>query len=185
MYTFTFLFYFLLLLCVLTSWALDKRKVVKPAPTAALRTHHFQGHEHPSGRETWCVSKSETPPRGGRDAVGRIRRLCVPSLSIFLYVYFYFMYYMRVLLFSLLVLSVVLLKLNKYFFSLLGRPLRETRGEPPPDVLSGEYVTLPSSFIALRRDITTMIFSSFFPYFLFLFAFHSVRFSFHKIRTKH
>ena len=55
------------------SWALDKRKVVKPAPTAALRVHHCQGREHPSVRETWCVSESETPPRGGRDAVGRIR----------------------------------------------------------------------------------------------------------------
>lgn len=74
---------FLLLLCVLTSWALDKRKVVKPAPTAALRAHHCQGREHPSVRETWCVSESETPPRGGRDAVGRIRRVCVQSCSIF------------------------------------------------------------------------------------------------------
>ena len=68
-------------MCVLTSWALDKRKVVKPAPTAALRVHHCQGREHPSVRETWCVSESETPPRGGRDAVGRIRRLCVPIFA--------------------------------------------------------------------------------------------------------
>ena len=61
-------FFFLLLLCVLTSWALDKRKVVKPAPTAALRVYHCQGREHPSVRETWCVSNTagtDTPPRGG------------------------------------------------------------------------------------------------------------------------
>ena len=47
-------------------------------------------HTHPSVRETRCVSESETPPRGGRDAVGRIRRLCVQSFSIFLYVYIYY-----------------------------------------------------------------------------------------------
>jgi hypothetical protein len=40
----------LLVLCVLTSWAFDTRKVVKPAPTAALRVHHCQGREHPSER---------------------------------------------------------------------------------------------------------------------------------------
>ncbi len=50
--------------------------------------------------------------------------------------------------------------------------LRESRGEPPPDVVSGENVTLPSSFIALRREAITMIFS-FFPLFIHtLFRFH-------------
>ena len=38
------------------------------------------------------------------------------------------------------------------YLSLLGSPLRGPRGEPPPDVVSGENVTLPSSFIALRRE---------------------------------
>ena len=48
------------------------------------------------------------------------------------------------------------------YLSLLGSPLRGPRGEPPPDVVSGENVTLPSSFIALRREaITTMIFVPF------------------------
>ncbi len=46
------------------------------------------------------------------------------------------------------------------------------RSEPPSDVVSGENVTLPSSFIALRREaITTMIFATFFLFFLFLFSF--------------
>ena len=115
MYTFIFPFYFLLLLCVLTSWARGKRKVVKPAPTAALRVHHCQSREHPPVRESWCVSESEAPPRGGRDAVGRIRRLCVQSFSIF-FIRVHLYIYTRVLFFTLLVLSVVLLKLNILFF---------------------------------------------------------------------
>ncbi len=49
--------------------------------------------------------------------------------------------------------SVVLLNLDFSF------PLRETRGKPPPDVVSGENVTLPSSFIALRREAITLFFS--------------------------
>ena len=57
--------------------------------------------------------------------------------------------------------------------------LRETRGgvtgEPPPDVLAGGNVTLPRSFIALRREaITTMFFHSFFPFPLFFFLFYHV-----------
>ena len=35
----------------------------------------------------------------------------------------------------------------KYYLPFLGN-----QGEPPPDVVSGENVTLPSSFIALRRE---------------------------------
>jgi hypothetical protein len=55
---------------------------------------------------------------------------------------------------------------------LLGKSLRQTWGEPPPDVVSGENVTLPSSFIALHREaITTIIFYSFFLVSLLLFRF--------------
>jgi hypothetical protein len=39
---------------------------------------------------------------------------------------------------------------NKIFLSLSG-------GELPPDVVSGENVTLPGSFIALRREAMTMV----------------------------
>jgi hypothetical protein len=73
------------------SLTLDKRKVVK------RHLHHCQGREHSAVRETWCVSESETPPRGGRDAVGRMQRVCVQYLSIFfirvhlLYVCFIFL----------------------------------------------------------------------------------------------
>ena len=107
-------FFLLFLLCVLTSWALDKRKVVKPAPTAALRVHHCQGREHPSVREIWCVSESETPPRGGRDAVGRIRRVCSIFCCIFFYACSFIVYVCFILIF--LTSSVVLLHFNKCFF---------------------------------------------------------------------
>ena len=60
---------------------------------------------------------------------------------------------------------------------------RETRGEPPPDVVSGENVTLPSSFIALRREaITTMIFS---PSFVHTYSLFRFRFSFYFHSTKY
>jgi hypothetical protein len=121
------------ILCVLTSWTLDKRKVVKPVPTAALRVLHCQGREHPSVRETWCVSESKTPPRGGRDAVGRTRRVC--SISFFLF-YTCSLLYMCVYFLSLLVLSVVIYKIKFISLSLLGRTPRD-RGEPPLDVVSG------------------------------------------------
>ena len=77
------LLYFLLLLCLLTSWAPNKRKAVKPAPTAALRIHHCQGREHPSVRETWCVSESETPLRGGRDRC-RQNTTCMCSIAVYI-----------------------------------------------------------------------------------------------------
>jgi len=64
---------------------------------------------------------------------------------------------------------------------------RESRGEPPPDVVSGENVTLPSSFIALRREaITTMIFFPFLSWsYIYSLSFSLfVLFSFKKILTK-
>jgi hypothetical protein len=73
------------------------------------------------------------------------------------------------------------------YLSLLGSPLRGPRGEPPPDVVSGENVTLPSSFIALRREaITTMIFVPFlFCSYIYSLSFSRfVLFAFNKISTK-
>jgi hypothetical protein len=71
-----------------------------------------------------------------------------------------------------------------YVFLLLSRESpKGDLGEPPPDVMSGENVTLSSSVIALRREaITPMIFSPFFP--SLFFAFHSIRFSFNKMLRK-
>ena len=87
---------------------------MKPAPTAALRVHHCQGREHPPVRESCGVSESETPSRGGRDAVY--------LFDIFYIFYTCHLLYMCVLFFSLLVLSVVLLKVNIFSFSLGETP---------------------------------------------------------------
>ncbi len=101
----------MLLLYVLKSLALDKRIVMKPAPTAGLRVHHCQGREHPSVRET---SEFETPPRGGKDAVGRIQRAC----SFFCYMFFMRVHllYMGVFFSIFLTSSIVSLKLSKFLF---------------------------------------------------------------------
>jgi hypothetical protein len=46
-----------------------------------LRVHHCQSREHPSVRETWCVSESETPPQGGRDRLTCSGLMLVSSWS--------------------------------------------------------------------------------------------------------
>ena len=79
-----------------------------------------------------------------------MQRLSILDLFLFIPLYFPLFLYLYIFLFYL------------FYLSLLGSPLRWPRGEPPPDVVSGEKVTLPSSFIALRREaITTMIFFPF------------------------
>ncbi len=144
-------------------WALlDKRKVMKPSHTAALRVHHCQGREHPSVRETWCVSESETRPRGGRIAVGGIRRVC----SIFCYILLCVFTYCMCVLFS--HFFVVLLNLNKFLFLFewdpWGRPRKSHH-------VSGESVTLPRSFIASAgRPSRRWFFLPFFHFFSLSFS---------------
>ncbi len=104
-----------------------------------------------------CVSQNlKHLSAGWMDTAGRIRRLCFQSIRVHLLLYmcFIFSHFCR-----------HKINLIKCSLSLLGRPLWETRGEPPPDVVSGENVTLSSSFITLRWEaIKTMIFL---PYFFF------------------
>ena len=81
-----------------------------------------------------------------------------PIFLSYVYLYLYFL--------SMYIMLFVIFHHSPFFHFIFKRIIslsRETRGEPPPDVVSGENVTLPSSFIALRREaITTMIFLSFF-----------------------
>ncbi len=94
--------------------------------------------------------------------------LCVSFLNMYVFVIFHYFPFFHFIFKSIISLS------------------RETRGEPPPDVVSGENVTLPSSFIALRREaIKTMIFSPFlFCSYIYSLSFSLfVLFSFNKILT--
>jgi hypothetical protein len=109
------------------SWALDKLKVVKPAPTAALHVHLCQGREHPSVRETWCVSKSETPQR----RLCLISLLCVLNLSNkYVCVCFIFSH------FHSRPICLHQTNVKQKFCSLF---LRDTQGEPPSDVVREKY----------------------------------------------